>query len=196
MTNHKYTLYISLIGFLAFSLATFLYISNLEIDSFAYQIALSLQGGILDIPIRLLSLLGTPPALLVVSVAITLILLRYKMKIELLYYWIAIVSNALATSAIKEIVSRDRPYSRMENISSYSFPSWHASTAMALSIAIILILASRDDKYRWWILSWGFAVGCSRVYLNVHWCSDVLAGWGLGAFISATAGYLILVKNR
>ncbi len=175
--------------------ATAIFISNTDIDNNISQSALELQGSIADTPMKLLSLAGTPPVVLLFSIAVTIWLIKYKMKREAIFYWIAILSNALLTSAIKHFVARERPFPRMEDINSYSFPSWHASTAMALSVALLLILASKDLKYRWWILIWGFAVGCSRVYLNVHWCSDVLAGWGLGAFVSATAGYFILRDN-
>ena len=195
MKRDRSVLYIVFAGFISFTVGGFIFVSNSGIDNAISQSALSLQGDTMDVPMRVLSMAGTPPAVLLVSIVITILLLRHKMKRELIFYWIAILSNALLTSAIKHFVARERPFPRMEDINSYSFPSWHASTAMALSVAILLILASKDLKYRWWILIWGFAVGCSRVYLNVHWCSDVLAGWGLGAFVSATAGYFILRDN-
>ncbi len=195
MNSCKRVIYISITGLTTFSIGIFLFLSNIAIDNSASKAALSLQGGIMDMPMRVLSLVGTPPAVLLFSVLVTVIMFNYRMKREILFYWTAIISNALITSAVKHFVERERPFPRMEEIYSYSFPSWHASTAMAVSVALILILASRDSKYRWWILIWGFAVGCSRVYLNVHWCSDVVAGWGLGAFVSATAGYLILKEN-
>lgn len=192
MYRERIVIYIALLGFILFVVASFIFISHIGIDEQVSHDALYIQGGVADMPMKWISLLGTPPAVLLITISITILLFIYKMKKEIYFLWSAILSNAIVTSLIKYFVARQRPYPRMENIHSYSFPSWHASTAMTLSIALMLIWASRDCKYRWWILFWGIIVGCSRVYLNVHWCSDVLAGWGLGAFISALLGYWIL----
>lgn len=194
MDIKKTSLYILIAGISLLLIGTLIYILNSNIDTFCSKTVLTLQHSILDMPIKVLSLFGTPPAILTISIIVTIALYIYNMKRELIFYLVTIILTATTASLIKELTARDRPYPKMEDISSYSFVSWHASISMALSIAIILILASRDFKYRWWLLIWGFSIGFTRIYLNVHWCSDVLAGWGVGASISALAGYFILTK--
>ncbi|WP_162428495.1 phosphatase PAP2 family protein [Pontibacter pudoricolor] len=94
----------------------------------------------------------------------------------------------------KTFISRARPadvaYYQVEH---YSFPSGHATTAMALFglLAYFIYRHNRDKPYRKFIV-WAAAilillVGFSRIYLGVHFLSDVLAGFILG-FLWALVG--------
>ena len=63
----------------------------------------------------------------------------------------------------------------------YGFPSSHAANSMALALWVILYLG---EKRKWLIigmLSWVLLVSYSRIYLGVHYPSDLLVGWILGA---------------
>jgi len=70
--------------------------------------------------------------------------------------------------------------------SSYSFPSGHAATGMAvfglLGILGATVLATRRDRLLATVAGFalGVLIGVSRVVLNVHYVTDVLAGWSLG----------------
>jgi len=61
----------------------------------------------------------------------------------------------------------------------YSFPSAHAMGSMAL--ACVLVLLAWPSRWRWWVAVpaalFVLGVGLSRVYLGVHYPSDILAGW-------------------
>lgn len=77
-----------------------------------------------------------------------------------------------------------------------SFPSGHAMLSAVIYLTLGAMLAGTQDERRVKFYILGFAalltvlVGLSRVYLGVHWPSDVLAGWALGA-AWATLGWLV-----
>ena len=94
---------------------------------------------------------------------------------------------------IKEIIKRPRPsVIRLVNESGYSFPSGHAMTSMAFyGLLVYLIYKRVQNKYLKWLLITAlcgliFLIGFSRIYLGVHYVSDVISGFIAGAI------YLIL----
>lgn len=101
----------------------------------------------------------------------------------------SIVGAQLVSGVIKHLVQRPRPdlVSHEAAIYSASFPSGHTLMATVVYITFALLLAAdfADRRVREYLLAsaWlvAFAVGASRIYLGVHWPSDVLAGWSLGA---------------
>ena len=87
----------------------------------------------------------------------------------------------------------------------YSFPSGHATTSTALYLTLGLLAAGWVKRWetRIYILLGGLAVialiGFSRLYLGVHYVSDVLAGFALGAFwvtLCVTAGTVFVRAQR
>jgi undecaprenyl-diphosphatase len=88
----------------------------------------------------------------------------------------------------KIIIHRARPENALIEVSGYSFPSGHATIAI---IFFSLLLYSFKDDIKNKTLRYIFIIGnillflligFSRIYLNVHWFSDVLAGFSLGLF--------------
>lgn len=117
------------------------------------------------------------------------LLLIYKRWYDDLFFYILSVSGAnIAFIVIKMIVQRARPSSEILSIATHSFPSGHATMATAMSLAIYLILAKRVHSLGLQLLLliscivWPVMIAFSRVYLDVHWLSDVIAGIGLGLF--------------
>lgn len=102
----------------------------------------------------------------------------------------------LANLALKGIFARSRPslFYPLVRETSYSFPSGHAMVSSAFVCTVMLILW--HTKYRWVAVILGFLatflIGLSRVYLGVHYPSDVLAGWCIGLVWAVITGSLIL----
>jgi membrane-associated phospholipid phosphatase len=118
---------------------------------------------------------------------------------------VSVGGAASAGYVIKDIVARARPDESLRAIAEtgYSFPSLHATAAMALyGFLIAMLFAAPSGKrrvvYVWLLGILILLIGTSRLYLGVHYPSDVLAGYILGlAFVLAgvmTARFL--AKDR
>ncbi len=97
--------------------------------------------------------------------------------------------SMLLTQLIKYTVQRPRPalWVSLRPEHTFSFPSGHAMDTAALAAALFFALPRHR---RWWALAplFALAVGGARMYLGVHYPSDVLAGW------SSAVGWVLLVQ--
>ena len=91
------------------------------------------------------------------------------------------VLSTVMVEVLKVTVHRLRPPFGQIVEGSFSWPSGHAASSLALALGICLLLW-RSDRVRWsavavLVVPWALLVGYSRAYLTVHWTSDVVAGW-------------------
>lgn len=117
--------------------------------------------------------------------------------------WFMIAATAvtgLLVTATKVIIARPRPATadRLITVSGAAFPSGHAAQSVAcyVALAIIVIWTTRSRLVGAVALGSAIVValgiGASRIYLNVHWTSDVVAGWALAAaWITALTGVVL-----
>lgn len=133
-----------------------------------------------------------------VDVLLIAVLALLRREREGLFAGVAIIGSALLNLATKQFFARERP-SLWESIApetSYSFPSGHAMGSMTL--AMVLILLAWPTRWRWPVLVammvFVTMVGLSRVYLGVHYPSDILAGWT--AAMAWVAGVYLTVFRR
>jgi len=112
---------------------------------------------------------------------------------------IATLGSTTFTALMKDLFQRERPFNNLLSVQTYSFPSGHATTAMALYgfVAYLLIRFSQNfaQKIRIFTIAVLFIIliGLSRVVLSQHYLSDVLGGYLVGVFwltlgISITEG--------
>jgi len=96
---------------------------------------------------------------------------------------------------MKRIYARPRP-SGLGGVvdDSFSFPSGHATTSAAVCCTLAYVLWREGLMNRWTALAFAILapllVGVSRVYLNVHWATDVLGGWSIGLAVAALCAML------
>jgi undecaprenyl-diphosphatase len=104
-------------------------------------------------------------------------------------------AGGLLSGGIKLLYGRARPAgAAVFNEQSFSFPSGHAATSAAVMVTLCYVLAREQ------IISWPTAivvggsvpllVGISRLYLDVHWTTDVVGGWAVGLVVAAMSAAL------
>lgn len=143
--------------------------------------------------------LGDPPVVVLVGLIVAAILFYFRRR---RYAWFAFASvclMSLVNHIIKGWVRRPRPFVQDPNITpltaagGWSFPSGHASGSMLLYGTVILITLTLVSlpRARHFLVSFSvlmiILIGCSRIYVQVHFPTDVLAGWS-----SALAGLMLL----
>ncbi len=109
----------------------------------------------------------------------------------------------LTNCCVKLIVSRPRPFSDESSIfyqlwlkvgqsieHDKSFPSGHTAAAMAASTAVFFTC---DRRWSWTAFLFALLMGIARIYLVVHFATDVIGGFIVG-FIGGVLGYIIMMK--
>lgn len=114
--------------------------------------------------------------------AVLVLVLAFRRRLrEGLFAGLAVVGSALLDMAAKHSFARVRPnlWNSIAPETTYSFPSGHAMGSMTL--ACVVVLLCWPTRWRWPValVSAVFVVlvGLSRIYLGVHYPSDILAGW-------------------
>lgn len=100
----------------------------------------------------------------------------------------AVAGGTLMSTGLKLLFARERPaIDHLVSVVSYSFPSGHATLSTVVYLTLGALLAHAEPEKRFKIYLLGVAallailVGLSRIYLGVHYPTDVLAGWIAGA---------------
>ncbi|MDQ6620149.1 MAG: phosphatase PAP2 family protein [Pseudomonadota bacterium] len=128
-----------------------------------------------------MAIAGSARCIVPFEAAVLALLLKRRRFSDVLFWVLALGGASLINFTAKNIFERTRPalWLSIAPETSYSFPSAHAMQTMALAAALIVL--TWPTRWRWPVVAVGsiFAalVGASRVYLGVHYPSDVLGGW-------------------
>jgi len=139
---------------------------------------------------------------IVVIVVAGALFLRHRTSLAIYLVVSAVVSVALV-SVVKSAVANTRPPTAgvLLDVTSWSYPSGHASAGIAVigALGLVVLAVGRNMPMRilgWALVVLGVLVGISRLSLGVHWFADVVGGWLLGLAVTAAAAWLILLRSR
>jgi undecaprenyl-diphosphatase len=146
------------------------------------------RDHVLTVVARVLSAIGSQKVLAPVAAVAAVLLIGRRRVAPAVFLAVAWGGAILLYTLTKHIVLRPRPPVdiRLMRVGASSFPSGHATQSLATFVALATLAAVaivRGRAAAGIALSLGLAaaVGWSRVYLGVHWSTDVIAGWLVGA---------------
>lgn len=146
---------------------------------------------------KIITQMGGEIALIIITIILFLVIKNKKIGM-------AIAINLAISTALnillKNVIQRPRPTEyRMISETGYSFPSGHSMVSMAFYGFLIYLIYKKVENKK---LKWGLiialsilivTIGTSRIYLGVHYTSDVLAGFTIS--VSYLIIYTSIVKN-
>ena len=145
----------------------------------------SYANPLLDTIVPVVTAAAKPVFVAAFAVAIGLVYV-YRRRWAWAALWLGGVAGAGAIAyALKHMLSRARPelWDRLTVETGYSLPSGHATASMAVALCAIVLLW--HTKWRTLAVVLGsiyvVAIGLTRLYLGVHYPTDILAGWLLAA---------------
>lgn len=152
---------------------------------------------------RDITALGGFTVVTLLTIVAVLLLVFHQRRREALIFAGTVILAYASSEVLKAFYDRDRPMlvAHGSIVYSQSFPSGHSTAAAATFLTLATVLASFETRRRTKALIYALAitamiaVGVSRVYLGVHWPTDVLAGWALGASW-ALAAWMVLVFTQ
>ncbi|XZO01937.1 MAG: phosphatase PAP2 family protein [Microcoleus sp.] len=163
----------------------------LEKETYAFDTSILLTLKELHTPLRDrimigFTFLGEPNLLLALCVSLVIILWTQKHRSEATTIALAGAGAVGLNLLLKKVFARARPqlWERAVDVRFYSFPSGHAMVSMVIYGLLGYFLGSRFPKQRWWIYILTIllvaVIGLSRLYLGVHWPTDIIAGYTAG----------------
>ena len=138
----------------------------------------------LDGPMRLVTALGYYYVVLPLLALVALVFYRRGWRLSAVLLVVSTGGSIVLTTVLKGVFQRTRPelFDSGYQASFYSFPSGHATVAVGFYGMLTVMLAYRSQGARRWAVSAGgvlvvLLIGFSRLYLGVHYPTDILAGY-------------------
>jgi membrane-associated phospholipid phosphatase len=146
------------------------------------------RSGTLDAVFTVISTMGSSVVLAPVAVVLAMVLGMRNQRSDALLVSATTLGALLLGPLLKSVIERPRPeHGHLVAVNSWAYPSGHSLTSMAvlgvliaLAVRHLTVRATRTAAIATGVLLIA-AVGVSRVYLGVHWPTDVLAGWLVGS---------------
>lgn len=130
--------------------------------------------------------LGNPTTVVIVAFITLAILWWRRYRLEIMVFILTSLGGLILNTGLKLFFSKPRPqlWKQLITEKTFSFPSGHAIGSMVLYGFVAYLLAFYYPKFSILIYTLAViligAIGLSRLYLGVHWPTDVIAGYGVG----------------
>ena len=135
----------------------------------------------LDTVMLNVTVLGDVATILAVTFIVSLYLARRKQRKRIAFLLASVLGVLVVNSGLKLLFARPRPdlWDILITETTYSFPSGHAALSLVLAACVVILM--RKSKNLGYVIVaaivYVLVVGFSRMYLGVHYPSDVIAGW-------------------
>lgn len=162
-------------------------------------------NGFFNLPMEIISFLAHD-GICMILLGLILLCFRRTRRVGVCVLGAIVVGALITNVTLKNLVARPRPYADDTRVfydwwqwvgahreSVNSFPSGHTTSATAAMTAIFL---TTNKKYSWTALIFAVLMGISRMYLVVHYATDVLGGFVAGAVGAVAALYLTRLVYR
>lgn len=176
-------LLIFVIGVLSYKV---LFSERLVIDEIMIDFVSNIRCDTLDFFMKFITSFGNTATIFVLLLVVCwLLVMMVKNKKLSFFFFVSLVGNVLVNQGIKALVRRERPINSLIHVGGFSFPSGHAMVSMAFYGMLIYIfykLVKNNILRRLLMVGSGMLViliGFSRVYLGVHYFSDVMVGFAI-----------------
>lgn len=185
-------------GYITYEVAVVYETLPLPFDKAVQNFFFSLRGPVQDVIIS--SITHLSDTVTIIAFCIVLLILPNR-KTYGLPVSLACLGGVAIYKSLKHFVLRARPDASLHLVTQggYSFPSGHSVTSIVFYGLLLYLIQKycKNEKLKT-VLSWicgilAVVIGPSRIYVGVHWPTDVLAGWCLGGAILIIA-ILILEK--
>ena len=198
---------ISLVSLIGFSCIAIL-MNGQKLSQFDQVLILSIQGfesPTLTLVMKFFTFIGSFPSVFVISLFAAIFLyFVLKHRMELILFGSVVIGTPIINQILKQIFHRARPdLHRLIEIGGYSFPSGHAMNAFAVYGILTFLLwrhiPSRLGRTILILISSGFIflIGTSRIYLGVHYPSDIIGGYfASGLWLSMAIWFFKRYKER
>lgn len=170
---------------------------NIMVNQALFHLFRGIRTETMDNVMLNITLLGQKQVVLPLFAAIFVALLFYK-RWRAAFHTLALgILAAGSLYTLKIILQSPRPWGIVNSPETYSMPSGHAALSATVFLGLALLTAaSIKSRYRWPIyilaLSIVFMVGVSRLYLGVHWFTDIISSW----LLSAALLMVIIISYR
>jgi membrane protein DedA with SNARE-associated domain/membrane-associated phospholipid phosphatase len=168
-------------------------------DHTAYDVANDLQADWLVHVVKVITYLGSGWVVIPLAVLAAIALAARRYWLELWALVVGMTLTFLLVPEIKGLTDRPRPPDSLVSVHGSAFPSGHAAqstlyTWLAITLALRVVpgIKRRSLVIGAGILLTGL-IGLTRVYLRVHWLSDVTSGWALGVSCFSAVAIVVLV---
>jgi len=158
----------------------------------------------LQILFRDITALGGYAVVALITLAVIGYLLMNDKTAAALWVLVSVGGGAVLSNLLKFAIERPRPdlVARLVEVNTPSFPSGHATLAAVtyLTLGALLSRVEAPRRAKIYVLTVAVAltvlIGVSRIYLGVHWPTDVLAGWCVGAVWALLCWRIALALQR
>jgi undecaprenyl-diphosphatase len=148
--------------------------------------------------------LGSMVVLTLVTLLVAFYLAMARKRGGALLVVLSVGGGILLSSLLKAFIERARPdvVPHLAEVFTASFPSGHAtmSAITYLTLGVLLARVEKSRRLKAYLLATAvllsLLVGLSRIYLGVHWPTDVLAGWCIGAAWAMSCWFITLWLQR